>query len=528
MFAGTQTRLTTLERRAAQTSSRLAEVEDAVGTLTRGATVAPRNVSGRVQRPSTALAIASGTPGVELATYYPNWIDWPGRWIDGANTAYASFEANILALFAASVPAPGQPPAISRVYIAFMAPNPLLASVVIDFTYNTSTGVATPVYGTNALYVPPGGSNPATSMPFTDATAAATPPGTYWITAIKNTLRTTYSSFPDFRPTFVLSVGGWSYCQITNYFAPFATMTPEQITAWAENATALAASWGYDGIDVDYELPTSVPSNYTAGSILDKVVTALAENMLASLPDYVSVTVAGAYTEVGGGDGSGNGLLKTLSEGSYVRVINLMLYDSGCLTRYDPAAFALQFKEGYDGSGTFGSPALPGINGNKLGFGLEIVPQATSPTIKPYTMDVCVTQTLAAAAVNYGFKEVFLWVCSPPDLSMSTFATYLQYITAGLTASGDQTLNGIIAATALVVDTQYGIISAGTTDFTVLGAASNAAGTMFTATNVGAATGTGTVFAAATKYTVSAVYDLGPLDVRTVNSWVPGDLPPSV
>jgi hypothetical protein len=142
-------------------------------------------------------------------------------------------------------------------------------------------------------------------------------------------------------------------------------------------------------------------------------------------------------------------------------------------------------------------------------------------------MDVCVAQTLAAAAANYGFKEAFLWVCSPPDLSMSTFTTYLQYITAGLTGSGDQTLNGIIAATALVAGTQYGIISAGSTDFTVLGAANNEAGTMFTATNVVAATGTGTVFAAATQYTVSAVYDLGPLDVHTSNSWVPGDLPPS-
>jgi hypothetical protein len=472
MFAGTQSRLTTLERRAAQTSSRLTAVEDAVGTLTRGAAVTPRDVSGRVQRPSTTLAIASGPPAVELATYYPNWIDWPGKWIDGANTAYASFEANMFALFDASKPTPTAAPAITRVYIAFMAPNPLLESVVIDFQYDLSTGTATPVYGTNALYVPPGGSSaapvPATSMTFA-------PGSTFWISQIKTALAARYAAFPDFRPTFVLSVGGWSYCQITNYFAPFATMTPEQITAWAENATALAASWGYDGIDVDYELPTSVPSNYTAGSILDKVVNALAENMLASLPDYVSVTVAGAYTEVGGA-----GLLATLAGGSYVRVINLMLYDSGCLTRYDPAAFARQFKEGYEGAGTAGPPALPAISAAKLGFGMEIVPQATSPTIKPYTMDVCVAQTLAAAAVNYGFKEVFLWVCSPPDLSMSTFATYVGYITAGLTG----------------------------------------AGTYFDQALVDTAT-------EGSMYIVSSFYDLGAQDVQTANSWTPGNLPPS-
>ncbi len=472
----TQTRLSIIETRAIQTSSRLRAVEASVATLNRGAKDTPRVISGRVQRPGTVLAAAAAageTPGPELSTYYPTWIDWPGKWINGTNTAYASFEANIMALFAANLNASGMP-SISRVYIAFMAPNPLLASVVVDFD---STGK--PVTGINALYIPPGGTAadplPATSMPC----AAGSD---FWIFKVRDAVKAAY---PGFVPKFVLSVGGWSYCQIENYFAPFATMTSEQISAWATAATHLACTtWGYDGIDLDYELPTSVPANYAAGSILDKVVNALADNLAAGMSDAISVTVAGAYTEVGGA-----GLLATLAGGSNVRVINLMVYDSGCLTRYDPAAFALQFNEGYDGTGTSGPPALPAIPGNKLGFGLEIVPQAISATIKPYTMDVCVAQTLAAAAANYGFKEVFLWVCSPPDLSMSTFTTYLQYITAGLTGSGDQTL--------------------------------------FTATNVVAATGTGTVFAAATQYTVSAVYDLGPLDVHTSNSWVPGDLPPS-
>ena len=52
-----------------------------------------------------------------------------------------------------------------------------------------------------------------------------------------------------------------------------------------------------------------------------------------------------------------------------------------------------------------------------------------------------------------------------------------------------------VVATALVNGTEYKILTAGTTDFTLVGAANNNVGTVFTAT--GAGTGTGTAVATA-------------------------------
>lgn len=48
----------------------------------------------------------------------------------------------------------------------------------------------------------------------------------------------------------------------------------------------------------------------------------------------------------------------------------------------------------------------------------------------------------------------------------------------------------VIVATALVAETKYRIITVGTTDFTLVGAASNTIGVVFIATGVGAGTGT--------------------------------------
>jgi hypothetical protein len=62
-----------------------------------------------------------------------------------------------------------------------------------------------------------------------------------------------------------------------------------------------------------------------------------------------------------------------------------------------------------------------------------------------------------------------------------------------------------IAATALSTDTQYIIETVGTTDFTLIGAASNTIGVVFTAT--GAGTGTGTAKPYVTTATFTAVYN---------------------
>lgn len=52
------------------------------------------------------------------------------------------------------------------------------------------------------------------------------------------------------------------------------------------------------------------------------------------------------------------------------------------------------------------------------------------------------------------------------------------------------TVASTIVATALVVGSKYRIITVGTTDFTLVGAASNTVGVVFTATNVGLGSGT--------------------------------------
>jgi len=52
------------------------------------------------------------------------------------------------------------------------------------------------------------------------------------------------------------------------------------------------------------------------------------------------------------------------------------------------------------------------------------------------------------------------------------------------------TVASTIAATALVVGSKYRIITVGSTDFTLVGAASNTVGVVFTATNVGLGSGT--------------------------------------
>ena len=66
----------------------------------------------------------------------------------------------------------------------------------------------------------------------------------------------------------------------------------------------------------------------------------------------------------------------------------------------------------------------------------------------------------------------------------------------------------IIAANAAVTDTEYYIVSTGTTDFTAIGAANSDVGTTFTANTAGgAATGTGTLVATADIVTASAIAD---------------------
>jgi hypothetical protein len=67
------------------------------------------------------------------------------------------------------------------------------------------------------------------------------------------------------------------------------------------------------------------------------------------------------------------------------------------------------------------------------------------------------------------------------------------------------TTPAVVAATALVASTEYRILTVGTTDFTLVGAASNTVGELFTAT--GAGTGTGTASEAAASFLLALDID---------------------
>lgn len=55
------------------------------------------------------------------------------------------------------------------------------------------------------------------------------------------------------------------------------------------------------------------------------------------------------------------------------------------------------------------------------------------------------------------------------------------------------TAASVVTATAFVIGTKYRIVTAGSTDFTLIGAADSNVGTVFTATGVGTGTGTASV-----------------------------------
>jgi hypothetical protein len=287
-------------------------------------------------------------------------------------------------------------------------------------------------------------------------------------------------------PKFIASIGGWTYSRASsnipgsgNFFAAFGSMTDADMLTWATATVWFAQYWGFDGIDVDYELDNPAV-NYGPTSILPRLATAFNtaiqnKAVFSTFSENLSVTVQGSYVEVGGA-------LPTSGTYGFVnnntlRVVNLMLYDSGNLTQYEPRAFGEQFITAQD------APGLSGIPPNKLGFGIEIVPQATGPGIAPYQMDMATAQTLAYYAGNRpdgGYKEIFFWMFSLPALAPSTFATYMHFVCAG---AYPLVYTGYDAALSEMLPFYW--------------------------------------------FTTNALYFLGPQNVQTAQSWIPGKPQPS-
>lgn len=302
-----------------------------------------------------------------VSAWYPSWIDWTQEAfmtsIDNITAAIANGGAN----------AP-------RIYIGFMAPE--------------SAG---------------GDSAGATAINFPDISGNPTSGITSdWIAAAK-------AKYPSL--TFVISLGGWSYSTVDpaipgskNYFADFEGFTSDQWATWATNAWADANSLGCAGIDIDYEVQ-DFP--WTSSSILTLMGTALAEHIPAdpAPSQKLSVTVPGDATKV----------IDAVSplNGPSLRILNLMVYDSGPPTKYDPRAAAAAFEK------TFAS--------SKLGFGLELTIQAAAEG--KYVMDPEVGASYTSYALEQGYADVFVWDYDPVNVAPVMFAFFLSFITSTLSTA---------------------------------------------------------------------------------------------
>jgi hypothetical protein len=105
------------------------------------------------------------------------------------------------------------------------------------------------------------------------------------------------------------------------------------------------------------------------------------------------------------------------------------------------------------------------------------------------------------------------------ETTFDTSATDGSVITTGVTSTSNFIRNRLtslsvqagsqtITAGAFVVGEVYTILTAGTTDFTVIGAASSTVGTTFTATGTGTGTGTATVFRTFPGASFNGVYNV--------------------
>ncbi len=99
---------------------------------------------------------------------------------------------------------------------------------------------------------------------------------------------------------------------------------------------------------------------------------------------------------------------------------------------------------------------------------------------EPTQTDINIYQSDTAYAVLNGKQ--------PKDFSLELYG--LKYSDLPTFMGGSYVASAVITATAFVVGTAYTIKSVGTTDFTLIGAASNTIGVVFIATGVGAGTGT--------------------------------------
>jgi hypothetical protein len=155
-------------------------------------------------------------------------------------------------------------------------------------------------------------------------------------------------------------------------------------------------------------------------------------------------------------------------------------------------------------------PIANGGTGSTTSTGTGAVVLTASPTITNATLTTptLTTPTLNFPTLNnftlgtYGniktlFETATITASAPSATTNFDIATQaVQYYTSNASTNFTFNIRGsatsTVAAGSFVVNTIYTIASIGTTDFTLIGAASNTVGVIFTATGVGAGSGTAT------------------------------------
>ena len=150
-------------------------------------------------------------------------------------------------------------------------------------------------------------------------------------------------------------------------------------------------------------------------------------------------------------------------------------------------------------------PVIAGGTGTTTSTGTGSVVLSTSPTLNTPTLT---TATLNYPTLNYFtlgtygniktlFETATITASAPSattnfDVTTQAVQFYTSNASANFTLNFRGSATSTVTAGSFVVNTIYTIATIGTTDFTLIGAASNTVGVIFTATGAGAGSGTAT------------------------------------
>jgi hypothetical protein len=267
------------------------------------------------------------------------------------------------------------------------------------------------------------------------------------------------------------------------------TSTTYTITA-ASAATSTATGGGTVTAEYEYPIGLNVYSIGTGwgagpwGGVVNPVTVLLGANPLATTSGLSTIVV----TQAAHGMANGTSVVMTgatATGGISAAILNNSYVISGVATN----SYTITLPSGLTATSTAtgGGSSVRILQGSGTqGWG-DAYPVGIGQQLRLWSND------------NYGADlviaprggPVFYWADSG---TVSQRAKYLSTIANTTTAFTDpSTFGPTITAGAFVVGSQYKILTVGTTNFTLIGAASNTVGVTFTATGVGTGTGTATL-----------------------------------